>query len=435
MFRWKRFLAVGAGAVLCLQALHPPRDARGQEADVCGEHVTRASVVVCALRASPLILAEQHSLTALDGRRTSASLVLPSNPTLALSVARRWGGLGEPDATDWSATLSQEIEIAGQRGARLDVVDRERVAQRGRVAATQREVASAALSAYFDALAAMEEKQLAERLVALGTALSTLARGRTEAGLATAVDAEIADAAATKLTQTRFAAERRVGATSLALTMLLGQDPTKVRVRAEGELVPLAIVNADVGALANAAIARRAEIAVADAERAVQERRATLFSRSRYPNLTLSVFAQNDRIAERIVGFGVALPIPMPAPIGHTYAGEIAEAHALADRAGAEAQRLRQVVRLEVATAADAVAIRKRELTAFDPERLRRAEEALGAIARELDARRLGVRDALLAQQTLIELLQSYIEARRQLCLASVELARSAGVTVGGGAP
>jgi cobalt-zinc-cadmium efflux system outer membrane protein len=44
----------------------------------------------------------------------------------------------------------------------------------------------------------------------------------------------------------------------------------------------------------------------------------------------------------------------------------------------------------------------------------------------------LAVRDAVLAQQTLIELLQANVAAKRALCIASVELARAVGLRLDG---
>ena len=84
----------------------------------------------------------------------------------------------------WGATLSQEIEIAGQRGKRLDLVSAEQRAQKARVGLAERDAASAALIGYFDALAAREESRLAARLGALAAALKNVARARAQAGVA-----------------------------------------------------------------------------------------------------------------------------------------------------------------------------------------------------------------------------------------------------------
>ena len=396
--------------------------------EACTGPSTRDNVVACALRASPAVYADQKGLESVEGRRTAASLLFPSNPTLAITAGQR-ASQRDGDGVDLGATLFQELEIGGQRGARLDVVGAEGDAHRARLRATRREVAATALTAYFDALAAVEERRVALRLGALSAALTRLGSARLEMGLGSEIEAEIASAAGTRLAQAQFAADRRVDATSALLTTLLGLDPTHGRVVAEGNLEPLAEVAGsapDLDGLVRSALAQRADIAIAQAEQHQHARRAELFRRSRIPNLTLSLFAQNERFNERVLGGGIAIPIPLPAPVGHTYAGETAEAEALAQRSGFEVERLRRAVRLEVVVAFENVSSRRRELALFSAERLRRAEDALTAIALELEARRLSVRDALVTQQGLVELLLGHVEARRLLCLASVELARVA---------
>ncbi|HEU4534476.1 MAG TPA: hypothetical protein VFS00_10175, partial [Polyangiaceae bacterium] len=129
------------------------------------------------------------------------------------------------------------------------------------------------------------------------------------------------------------------------------------------------------------------------------------------------------------------LPIPLPAPVGRTNAGEIAEASALGRRAGVEVERLRREVRLDVVKAAEAFASWQRALALFGPDDVRQADEALSAIADELKARRMAAREAFLLQQPLVELLLTHLETRRQLCFASVELARAAGLPLERGAP
>ena len=422
-------VAAGLLALALASAWERPSAAEGT--NPCAERVSQSNVVACAMRASVIVYEEQRGLDAVRARRRSAAVLLPSNPVVAIDVGRRASTTG-PDSIDWRAALSQELEIGGQRSSRIEVANAEGDAQRARVQAAEREVAGVALSAYFDALAAQQEKRLADRLVELATALKTLAQARSDMGLASAVDAEIAGAAAIRLEQARFAADRRVYATAVALMALVGLDPAATPVRVEGDLVPLPIADSDRTSLVVVALARRADIVVADAERRAQGRRAEMYRRLRVPNPTVSLFAQSDRYNERAFGVGLAFPIPLPAPIGRTYAGEIAEAEALAERASGEIERVRRSVRIEVLVAANAVASRRTEASTFDPDRIRRADEALTAIARELQARRLSVRDALLAEQSLVELLQAHVEARRQLCLASVELARATGSFNGG---
>src|SRR5262249_22127100 len=116
------------------------------EPEGCAAARSRQEVVSCALRASPAVYAELRGLDAVAGRRVSASVVLPSNPTISGTLGLRTSS-AEGRGLDWYASLSQELEIAGQRGARLDVVAAEGDAQRARVTAAERDAAAAALAA------------------------------------------------------------------------------------------------------------------------------------------------------------------------------------------------------------------------------------------------------------------------------------------------
>lgn len=399
--------------------------------------INRSTIVSCALASSLASKSERLGLESFDGRRRAASVLLPSNPSVALG-----GGYTIDPAVPasdrqalWSATLSQEFEIAGQRGRRLDLVSAEQRAQEARLAMVRRETAAAAWIAYFDALSAIEEVRIAARLGALAAALKSVARARAQAGVSADVDAQLAESAATRFAQAQVAAEQRVNTTSAALATLVGLDPAQVKPRAEGELVPLTIADSAVPALVEAAIARRAEVSIAIAEREAYAKRVALYERLRIPNPTVSIFVRTDWIGERSAGVGLGFPIPFPAPVGRTYAGEIAEANTLAQRADTEAERLRRSVRLEVVTALEVVASRKRQVDLYRPEQVRETENTLRSIAEEIEARRLPIREALLTQQGLIDLLFAYVEARRNLCFASVDLARAAGLPLERGMP
>jgi cobalt-zinc-cadmium efflux system outer membrane protein len=163
--------------------------------------------------------------------------------------------------------------------------------------------------------------------------------------------------------------------------------------------------------------------------------RADGFRRARVPSLTLSMFVQNDGFGERVFGLGIGLPLPLPHPVGRSFSGEIAESEALGRRAATEADRLRRLRRLDVAVALRAFSSHQAEVEAFPAEQMERAERALRSIEQELRGGRLALRDAIVAQQSLVELRRARIEARKALCLASVQLARVAGMPLERGGP
>lgn len=391
----------------------------------CGPTVTRSIVVPCALAASPNVEAQRMAVAAARGDYDEARVFLPSNPVLS-------GTAGVPVSGPerflvWSAALSQELEIGGQRGARMRAARAAMDAERARFTVSEADVAAAALSAYFDAIAARERVLLATRLAKVAGALATSARERAAEGLVSAVDADVAWAASVALVRERAAAEGRVAAANAVLSTLLGVDPTRGAVEVVGSLDPLPLTP-DVAALADRAAATRPEIAAARAEADAERAQASALRRARIPNVTVSAFAQTDTINEVVLGGGVAVPIPLPSPLGRTNAGAIAAAEARARRADAQAEVLRREVQRDVATAVAELVARRRELEAFDAARVQSAARDLDALAEELAAGRLPVRDALVSQQALVQLLEAQLEARRALCIASVELARAAGL-------
>lgn len=404
---------------------------RAQEAP-CGTHVTRANLIPCALRASLAVKAQRDELDAARGRQIAVSPLLPSNPTLSLSASRR--SEGGREATNWYATLSQELEIAGQRGLRRDSAEANVESQRKRVLLSEREAAARALGAFFDALAAREEQELALRLTAVTKAVAVVAHAKSDKGLIAPVDADVADAGALRAERNRLSAERHLASAHALLATLLGMDPAVAKVEVDGELTPLSSADEYARSASAADQSQRPELQALDAQRRSMELRASAFRRSRVPNPTLSAFAQNDGFNERVLGLGIAFPIPIPGNVGRTYNGEVAESEALARRAATDRERAKREIRLAIATAAQAFESRRRELEAFSPELVRNAETSLRALGQEVESGRLTVREAVIAQQSLIELLQTYVAARLELGLASVDLALAAGVPLERGA-
>ena len=407
--------------------------ANAQEASPCSSRITRANVVECALAASLTVKGERQELEAAEARKVAVSPLLPSNPVLALSGAKRTSASFE--GYNWFATLSQEIEVAGQRGVRRDAAEASVVAQSKRVLLSRRETAALAWVAFFEALAATEEQRLAVRLTTATQTVAVAARARAEKGLIALVDADVADATTVRVLQTKLAAERRVGLGQATLASALGLDPTKGPVSVDGELVPIPEVTNALSSYSGKGLAERPEVLVLEAERRALELRADAFRRARISNPTVSLFAQNDGFNERVLGVGISFPIPLPGNVGRTYLGEIAEAEALARRAATDRERSEREIRLEVASATQTFLSRGKEVEAFTPERVTRAETTLVSLGQEVEAGRLAVRDAVVAQQALIELLRANVEARRAWCLASVDLAHAIGLPLEGRTP
>ncbi|MDC0720636.1 TolC family protein [Nannocystis bainbridge] len=391
----------------------------------CQGPLGRAAVVACALAGHPSIRAAEAGREAAQGRKLGARTLLPSNPQVEVTAARRVGlWTGDRDINVFGR-VSQELEIAGQRRKRMAMADAEVSQAERQIELSRRDVAAAALTAWYEWIAAREQKAMIGRIAKTSETLVELARTSERTGLGSGINTDVVVAASVRVRRQQIEADRRIAAARGVLAGLLGQEGASLEV--EGDLTPLPVPE-DLSQLIAAALTKRAEIELAKAEREVFVRQVEMFRRLRAPNPSVVLYAQRDGFAEQVMGGGIAFPIVLPAPLGRTYKGEIAESKALARRAEAEVERWRRVVQAEVEVALREVEARKAELGLFEAERLQRAEGHLEALAQEMAVGRVSIRDAVVLQQTLLEYLAAHLEARRALALGAVELARVTGL-------
>lgn len=388
------------------------------------------SVVACALAASPELHIQEQEVHVLSGQRLRARSLLPTHPTVQVSFAGRrpQGVSGDVQTTlNWYVTLSQEIEIAGQRGARVRAADAAISAQQRRVLVTAQEVASAALSTYYDALAATEAAVLGREVAGIAAQLAVVGAARSQAALTSPMDAHVAQAEAARLSALRYEAERRVTELQLSLAIQLGQ-PTIGVLHGSLDTLPGTDTSIDqTEALVAQALTLRGDLAAARLEQELRVARVQVLRRERVPNLTLSFIAQRDGFDEQVFGGGIALPLPLPAPLGPSRAGEIIAAEAQVAQAGLSVERLTRQVRAEVLRAVERERSYAMQARMFPAELAAQARADLAALAQALTARQLAPRDALLAQRSLVEFLVGYVEVRRGLALSRIERLRAAG--------
>jgi cobalt-zinc-cadmium efflux system outer membrane protein len=385
------------------------------------------TVVRCALAVSPEVRQARAQADAAAGRRTTAGAWLPGNPTVSATASnRRRPAPEQRSVLNWAVTISQELEIAGQRGTRIDEADAEAAARARRAKVAEQEVAAGALTAYYEAVASQESLRFATQLAASAQALATYAGARAKEALIAGVEADVARAEATRIGLTRLEAERRLAETQAALAVLLDVEPSRLAL--PPVLTIPALPPTPDGSLEEQAIHLRGEVAAAEMERLVLERRLALVRRERVPNPTLSAFFERGEINDRIIGIGLSFPVPLPSPIGRTRAGEITETLAQIRAAESSEELVRRRVRLEVARASAALQTRNAATELFAGDLLSRANADLVALREAISSRQLSLREGLQWQRSLIELLQADIDARLARAIAAVDLRRVVGL-------
>ena len=408
----------------------------------CAGSLDAAAVVRCALGQSPDIRIARQELQVLAGRHILAETRLPSNPVLSLSGALRHAPTPEGGGLFFNGylTLSQEVEVAGQREARINLVEDEARAALRRLAVAEQTVAAAVLGAYFDQLAGAQAVALAQELDRTLERFAALAEERLREQLISPVDADLARAERIRIALLRGAVERGHALAQVTLATLLGQGPGPA-IELQGDLDPRVAGPGQVPfpasreELITRALALRGEIAAAEMERQIAGRTVALLRRERVPSPTVSIYVQRDGLGEQVYGAGIAVPVPLPWPAGRVRTGEIAEAHARTEQAESAVERVRRQIRQEVALAVAEEQSRAAALALFTPDFLGRVRSDLLVLGEGLAAGQLSVRDALLTQRTLIETLQAHLEARRAYAHAWVELHRATGLPLPGVLP
>jgi cobalt-zinc-cadmium efflux system outer membrane protein len=421
---WQRWwLAAGLSVALVLEV----QSARADVPTAC-RSIDRGNLVRCVLAASSTKKAGVAEVEAAEGRASAEDPWFPSAPIVALTGARRTAPGQE--ALNWSASLGVELGLSGQSGASRKAALAERDAGQRGVEALSRAAAGDAFRLYFEILGGREARELAERFEAVSKRVWDAARAGAERGALPGVEADLAEAAYVRVVQRRIDARRDEERARGELAAMLGATRS-ADVSVTGTLAPLAgadRVDPD-------RVPQAPEASVLEAESRAFEARAEAKRRGRVPNPTLSVFAQRDAFDEKVIGLGLAFPLPLPEPLGRMSSGEIAENEALARRARFLADDSRKQAK---AALLRALANHRAALEAsrtYTSDRLTRAEATLANLAFQVESARLGARDAVLLQEPLFELLSGAVEAKKALCVASVELARAAGAKLeeGGG--
>lgn len=341
---------LGAGALLLQTPTHAQTTAAASALPSDGPDVTLKQLLAHADRHAPQLRVTQTRWRAVDAERDTAAALLGEDPELQLTAGPRYAHGGGRDY-DVILTLSQPIEVAGQRSSRLTVA-----AAKGRrwsagLEAERSELRRQISVTYADAALARTKLEIQQQLQELALDQLQQARQRQAAGDVGAVDVTLAELDAARAAEERVQAEQEYRSLRLELCELSGW--------------PLAQPPRPVAALPAGAIRDRVSEASRDAgehpdvlaaNAAVQEAAAQveLARREAVPDLALGVTAAREGApaggpAQYLLLGTLAVELPLWQPSGR------AQAEAERDIARAERDATAHAVRARLARARQAV--------------------------------------------------------------------------------
>ena len=379
-----------------------------------------ATLARCAQQSSEVVVRARTELAAAQARRDIASRLLPANPSLEVGAGHRSFEGGGTD-TDRSVELSQQIEIGGQRGARIDGAEADLRAARALTAAAERLVAADVLAAaarvvqHRQALSLVrEQRDAAERL-------AEVSRARTEKGVAAPFESELAESARIQALREERTATLDLSEAEGLLAAAVGSD---VQLAAGAALPSISQPELAISELEQSAIEHQPEVIAAQNEIKAAQARAALLRRERIPDVTIAAGYKHEEQAD-VIGGRLSIPLPL----FRRNQGEIAEQEARTAQATARSRQTELRARLSVRAAygswqraQDAVKGISGDLESrlrADVESLRQAYER-GTL--QLPLVLASLREVQAARRTVLA-------ARTEAVLASIELARVAALS------
>jgi cobalt-zinc-cadmium efflux system outer membrane protein len=375
--------------------------------------MTLNEAIETALKSNPEIQSVRLEQGAAQGRLDQAGLLLRSNPVIEGSLSRKDTlPEGGEKVKNYELRLSQEFELAGQRGLRVDA------AQSGREKAIQdirdreRILIAGVKDAFVRALAARRKIELTGDAVKLQEELVASAAIKFQTGDISALEQNLADVELGKARRERMLAERERREALLGLQGLLGVKPS-ASFTVEGELPSEAPTIPDKSKLLETLAVQRpdAQSAVAEAEQAKAAMK--LAGREAIPSVTVSGFYNRD---DRLNETGVMLSFPLP--FFDRRQADRKEAAAKAGQAMIKQASLERVIEGEIEAAHANLAAAAEELSLFKKDVLGKAMENLSLMNLAFKEGKFGFFEVRLAQKDTIDAQFAYLESQVRLQLA-----------------
>jgi len=411
--RGRRRLALGLALAAATTA--------GAESALPRTPLTLDEALRTAFDRNPVLSAQRAALGEARGRLVAAR-TWPYNPEVGADVARRRSDLAGPDATDYSVSVSQELELAGQSGKRAATAGAELRAAEAVLVREGRLLAALVERAFADAVGAREalDVERADREVVRQFLAYT--ERRFEAGAASALDLNLARATAGRAERRFLTAEAAAQAARSLLAEVTGLDPADPPEPA-GLLALPPGPPPPLPELIASARDRRADLRAFESASRAAEARLRLARALAVPNVRIGGFYSREDGVDTIVGAQLSIGLPL----FNRNQGGIAEARAGVDRSAAESRAVALAAEREVAEAwarhraAQAAAERLREQVVGS------LEENLGLLQRAFEAGKVGATELLLFRREFVEAQREFVAAAVEAWTTRVELELASG--------
>jgi outer membrane protein, heavy metal efflux system len=374
-----------------------------------------------ALQSNAQLAATRLEIDRARARLRQAGL----RPNPSMDFEQLNGVFNSPGERGTTVGFSMPLELAGQRGRRIDLARAELEASEADVADRERRLTSEVRMAYIETLAALRELEVAQSLYSLDVETARVVEARVEEGDAAPLELNLLRAEVDRLRARRALVEGRLQASTARLKQLIGM--------ALGEQLQPASLDAAV----DLALRTRPDLRFARLSEDVARAGYRLVKAQAAPQVTafvqysdvLGTFdttpigVLNDR--DRLLAFGVSVTLP----IFNRNQGAKAEAQLAITQAQRRREFTESVVRAEVTAAYRRYEAAQASVQAYERGVIARSEQNVQTMRAAYQVGAFRVTELLAEQRRLVDMQREMTEALAERYRALAELRAALGLT------
>jgi cobalt-zinc-cadmium efflux system outer membrane protein len=376
-----------------------------------------------ALQHNPEFKALKEEVPAAQGRLEKAGIPLSANPVIESYLAgkdkpREDGG---GTYTNYGLKLSQEFELAGQRGLRIAIAEKDLARLALEIKNRERLLRAEVNDAFARALAAKKKEGLARQVVTVQEEMLHFTRLKFQAGEVSGLEVNLAEVELGKSHKDLSMAGRESLEALIRLQGLMGSGPDTA-LSPEGDLYAQALALPEKEIIRNKSLAERPDLKASAYEVDLAKNALALAEKGAIPNIVLGGFYNRDEMKNEL---GVSASISIP--FFDRKQAEKKEAQARASQARIKKAGLERTAQREFEEAYSALDSSQKEFFLFKKEILAKALENLELLNLAYKEGKIGYYNVRLAQRETIETQFAYIDTQLRARLAANALEKIIG--------
>ena len=339
-----------------------------------------------------------------------ASLLFPANPMVGGTLSKKEtpSETGAGKYTNYGLTLSQEFEVAGQRGIRIDVAQKNLSKVAYQIRDKERLLIYEIRESFAKALSLKAKGELTKRVVDIQEELVSFTRIKYKAGSVSGLEVNLAEIELGKARREQLSAERELREALLFVQGLLGMKPDP-GFSVEGTLSPDTYVLPGKQLLMERAAELRPDVKASALEVGMSDRVVDLVKREAIPNVTFGGFQFRD---EERYDRGVLMSVSIP--LFDRKQAERKGAEARAWQARIKRSGLEKRVNREIEDAYNNLVYSLTELEVFKKEIIGKSMETLNLLNFAFKEGKISFFEVRGAQKDTLEMQFAYLDTLLQ---------------------